>query len=129
MPVLRFAQEWLALEKHPEVHTQFRQFSREPESIAPVICLFCNTEQGGDFICEEDLKDHVLLHHGGQQHYRNNVLKLYSKLRPFLGGQLQRAIIRNFSEFQARSSLGWKKFTPAMLDAARSPQGLLQEDR
>ena len=73
------------------------------------MCHFCEPEQGGDFVCEEDFLEHVKEHHGGRQHYRNNIMYLYSTAPPFVGGQKQRAIVRNFSEFLARGSLSWEK--------------------
>ena len=123
-PIPRFEEEWACLEKNPHFCTSFRSFAREPEPMAPIVCLFCESYQGGDFICEEDLIEHVKAHHGGRQHYRNNVMYLYSKRPPFVGGQMQRAIVRNFSEFLARGALGWKHFDHAMVAAAGSTEGL-----
>ena len=76
--------------------------------MAPVVCLFCESDEGGDFVCEEELREHVDEHHGGMQHYRHNVFALLAEQPPFVGGQLQRAVVRNFSEFLARGNLGWK---------------------
>ena len=89
--------------------------------MAPVVCLVCESYQGGDFICEEDLTEHVKAHHGGRQHYHNNAMLFYSERPPFVGGQMQRAIVRNFSEFLARGALGWKHFDNVMV-AAAGPQ-------
>ena len=51
-------------------------------------------------------------------------MHLHSKMPPFVGGQMQRAIVRMFSEFFARGSLGWKGFDQGMRAAATCADGL-----
>ena len=97
--------------------------------MAPVVCLLCDSDEGGDFICDKDLQEHVKLKHGGMQHYRHNISGLLAEQPPFVGGQLQRAVVRNFSEFLARGNLGWNRFTPQMREAAESEEGLAAEER
>ena len=92
--------------------------------MVPVVCLFCESSQGGDCLCEVDLSEHVKAHHGGLQHYRNKVMHLDSKRPPFVGGQVQRVAVRNLFEFLARGALGWNNFDHCMVAAAASPEGL-----
>ena len=85
---------------------------------------FLRLRTRGDFICEEDLAQHVRERHGGWQHYRNNIMHLHSKMPPFVGGQIQQAIIRNCSDFLARGSLGWTGFDEDMRAATNCADSL-----
>ena len=128
-PLAHFCQQYDALRCCTGPRRSLRKFAREPTPMAPVVCLFCDSDEGGDFSCEKDLRDHVAVKHGGMQHYRHNVFGLLAQQPPFVGGQLQRAVVRNFSEFLARGNLGWNRFTPQMRKAAESEEGLAAEER
>ncbi|HIE69944.1 MAG TPA: hypothetical protein EYP98_07085, partial [Planctomycetes bacterium] len=128
-PVARFKEAWPCLLKcyaNGGPRHAFRTFARQPEPMAPVVCLFCDD---GNFLCEEDFVEHVKERHGGLQHYRSNAFALYANMPPFVGGQIQRSVVRNFSEFLARGALGWKNFDDSMKEAVHSEEGLKSEQR
>ena len=52
------------------------------------------------------------------------------QLAPYVvGGQEWRAIVANFAEFYSRSATDWENFTPEMIAAFHSDEGLRREDR
>ncbi|MDA8583315.1 hypothetical protein N9L68_03755 [bacterium] len=91
--------------------------------MAPVVCLFCDSSQGGDFFCEKISLSTGRRTMAGDSitasmpciSIRNDNLSSVGKC-----SELLRAI----SEFLARGALGWNNFVHAMVAAAASPEGL-----
>ena len=92
----------------------------------PQVCKLC-ADVG--FHCREEWEAHVNAEHGGLQRYRNAVFSLQALTPYVVTGSEWRAVVANFAEFYARSSVGWDGFTPDMIESMRSPEGLQPGDR
>ena len=104
-----------------------RQWETRAKPCGPLQCLLCPS--GTDFSRREEWKQHLKDKHGGRQRYRNAWLA-YMQLAPYVvGGQEWRTIVANFAEFYSRSATDWEKFTPEMIAALGSEEGLRPEDR
>ena len=85
--------------------------------------MLCNP--GRDFHCRDEWLKHLDDEHGGRQKYRNAWLAFMQLFPYVVSGQEWRAIVANFSKFYTRSATDWEKFTPAMLSALKTKEGLL----
>ena len=81
------------------------------------------------FRCREDLLQHIIGTHGGQQRYRNAYLCLMQLAPHIVSGQEWRVILQNYTEFYCRSATDWEMFTPEMKKLLASEQGLPLELR
>ena len=124
-PCKRFCENYGRYRKCPDVTV--RAWDARAEPSGPLQCMLC--PHGTDFYRREDWLQHVDEEHGGSQRYRNAYLSLMQLSPHVVSGQECRAIVANFAEFYSRSATDWENFTPDMVAALNSEDGLRPEDR
>ncbi|CAK0796442.1 unnamed protein product, partial [Prorocentrum cordatum] len=124
-PYKRFCENYGLYRKCPEVTV--RQWEPRAEPSGPLPCLLC--PPGTDFHRREDWLRHLVEEHGGRQRCRNAWLAHMQLAPHVVTGQEWRAIVGNFAEFFGRSATDWESFTPEMVAALFSEDGLRPEER
>lgn len=123
-PFKRYKENWKLRRGLPDETCKVWADKAEPSLPQP--CRLC---QDKEFCCREDWLKHVNEEHGGLQRYRDALFTLLSLSPYVVKGQEWRAILQNFSEFFARSSLDWENFTPEMQEAMASKGGVGPDER
>ena len=108
-PYRRYEENWARRRVEPEV--SLKQWSARAEPGLPQPCRLCRDKA---FLNRQHWEAHVNEEHGGAQRYRNALFSLLA-LTPYVArGEEWRSVLANFSEFYARSAMGWDGFTSDM---------------
>jgi hypothetical protein len=122
-PLKRYIEDWPRRRLEPDIAV--REWTDRADPVLPVQCKFCCKA----FLTYEEFVLHRNEQHGGPQRNRNALL-CHLSLAPYVvKGQEIRAVAQNYSEFYARSAMGWEQPTPEMFERLASSEGLGADQR